>query len=558
MKHRRRTHQSLKDPALEFRMERDKELPLNGDLKLETTSSGHLRRHRRKLQSAPEEYEAVGQHIAIVGGGVAGLAAAARLAALGYRVDLLEAASEPGGKMRDFQANGFRFDGGPSLFTLPEVMEQLFADCGKRLSDYVTYDRLELVTRYFYPDGTQVNAWSNPERFASEMEQKIGEPATNVLALLKRAAFMYRITASVFIERSLHDWRNLLRISTFLRLFAIPRLGIFTNMYQFQKRWLRDGRSLQLFGRFATYNGSDPYRAPGTLSMIAHIEQDRGAFYPHGGMVALRNALYSLATDLGVNIRLNTRVDRFWIHEKRLKGLLLGEDREIYPIVVCANDILQVQRKQMPRKYAQQRFLSQELSTSAVVFHWAVRGSFPQLDLHNVFFSSHYRREFHHLQRSAVDLDPTWYVYISSKKNPADAPEGYENWFVMANVPAQRDLPWEELVLRLREEAIDRLSKALGVDLNNLVEEQRVITPIDMEKNTGAVGGALYGPASNSRWSAFLRQANRDRRIKGLFYCGGTVHPGGGIPLCLHSAAITADLIARAHPHPKAIRKHRR
>ena len=158
MKHRRRTHQSLKDPALEFRMERDKELPLNGDLKLETTSSGHLRRHRRKLRSAPEEYEAVGQHIAIVGGGVAGLAAAARLAALGYRVDLLEAASEPGGKMRDFQANGFRFDGGPSLFTLPEVMEQLFADCGKRLSDYVTYDRLELVTRYFYPDGTQVNA----------------------------------------------------------------------------------------------------------------------------------------------------------------------------------------------------------------------------------------------------------------------------------------------------------------------------------------------------------------------------------------------------------------
>jgi phytoene dehydrogenase-like protein len=180
------------------------------------------------------------------------------------------------------------------------------------------------------------------------------------------------------------------------------------------------------------------------------------------------------------------------------------------------------------------------------------------LDLHNVFFSAHYRREFQHLQRGEIDFDPTWYVYISSKKNPADAPSGFENWFVMANVPAQRDLPWEALVERLREEAFDRLSKALGIDLKSLVNEQRVITPLEMERVTGAVGGALYGPASNSRWSAFLRQANRDQRIKGLFYCGGTVHPGGGIPLCLHSAAITADLVARAHPHPKARKKHKR
>jgi phytoene desaturase len=473
-------------------------------------------------------------------------------------VDLLEAAVETGGKMRDFQADGFRFDGGPSLFTLPEVMEQLFTDCGKKMSDYVCYDRLDLVTRYFYPDGTQVNAWAVPGRLASEMEQKIGEPAQQVLSFLKRAAFMYRITAPVFIERSLHDWRNLLRPTNFLRLLAIPRLGIFTSMNHFQKRWLRHEQSLQLFGRFATYNGSNPYRAPGTLSMIAHIEQERGAFYPRGGMIALRNALHQLVADLGVNIRLNTRVDRFWIHEKRVKGLLLDEEREIYPIVVCANDILQVQRKQMPRKYVRSRFLGQELSTSAVVFHWAVRGSFPQLDLHNVFFSSHYRREFQYLQRAEVDPSPTWYVYISSKKNPSDAPRGYENWFVMANVPAQRDLPWEKLVDRLREDALDRLGEAMGLDLRVLVEEKRVVTPIEMEKATGAVDGALYGPASNSRWSAFLRQANRDGRISGLFYCGGTVHPGGGIPLCLHSAAITADLVTRAHPHTGGSKKHKK
>lgn len=515
-------------------------------------------RHRRPDRSRSEEYGVTGKRVAVIGGGVAGLATAARLSTRGYKVDLLEAGPETGGKMRDYRSDGFRFDGGPSLFTLPEVMEQLFTDCGKKMSDYVHYDRLDLVTRYFYTDGTQLNAWSQPGRLATEMEQKIGEPAQQVLAFLKRASFIYRITAPVFIKRSLHDWRNLLRPTTFLRLLAIPRLGIFTSMHRFQKRWLSHERSLQLFGRFATYNGSDPYRAPGTLSMIAHIEQECGAYYPRGGMVALRDALHQLALDLGVNVRVSTRVDQLWIHETRLKGLLVGEDREIYPIVVCANDILQVQRKQLPRKYRRSRFQLQELSTSAVVFHWAVLGVFPQLDLHNVFFSSHYRREFQYLQRGDIDIDPTWYVYISSKKNSTDAPDGYENWFVMANVPARRELPSEELLDRLRQDAMDRIGQAVGVDLRPLIEEKRVLTPIEMERATGAVGGALYGPASNSRCSAFLRQANRDRRIKGLFYCGGTVHPGGGIPLCLHSAAITADLVERGHPHPKATRKHQR
>jgi len=515
-------------------------------------------RSHRRSESKTESNDTSQLQVAVIGSGVAGLATAARLAARGYRVDLFESAPETGGKLRDYQADGFRFDGGPSLFTLPEVMEQLFADSGKQLSDYVEYERLELVTRYFYPDRTVVDAWSDPHRLAEELEKKVGESPARVMAFLKRAAFMFRITAPVFIERSLHDWRNLLRLSTFLRLFAIPRLGIFTTMHRFQKRWLRHERSLQLFGRFATYNGSDPYRAPGTLSLIAHIEQERGAFYPRGGMVALRNALHRLAVDLGVNIRVNTPVDRLWIHQSKVKGIMTGDSREIYPVVVCANDILQVHRRQLPHKYSRSRYQRMEPSTSALVFHWAVRGSFPRLDLHNVFFSSHYRREFQHLERGEVDADPTLYVYVSAKRNPADAPGGCENWFVMVNVPARRDLPWDEWVERLRNEALDRLGGALETDLRPLVTEHRVVTPVDMERATGAVGGALYGPASNNRWAAFLRQANRDMRIRGLFYCGGTVHPGGGIPLCLQSAAITADLVQRAHPIPKSAKKHRR
>lgn len=162
MKHRH-SKGHHKESAGEFRMEDPTDQPNHPNDDADAASSRHKHRHHRKSRSKTEEYEINSQTIAVIGGGVAGLAVAARLAARGYKVDLLEAASEPGGKMRDYQADGFRFDGGPSLFTLPEVMEQLFTDCGKRMADYVSYDRLELVTRYFYPDGTQINAWSTPK-----------------------------------------------------------------------------------------------------------------------------------------------------------------------------------------------------------------------------------------------------------------------------------------------------------------------------------------------------------------------------------------------------------
>lgn len=483
---------------------------------------------------------------AVVGGGISGMAAAARLQRAGYHVTLFEANSELGGKLTDYRWEDFRFDKGPSLFTMPELLEDLFAVCGKDLKDYIQYEQLKLVTKYFYPDGSKVNAWSDINAFATELEQVLQEPKIGVLAYFQRAKLMYDTTAPVFLHRSLHDLSNLLRFSTFLRVLKLPWLGVFKTMHRFNSSWFRQPKVIQLFDRFATYNGSDPYRAPGTLSLISYIEHGMGAFYPTGGMIAIRDAMARLLNDLGVEISLNTKIDGFFIHKAEAKGVKVDGHQQLYDLVVSAIDVMQANKlmTQEKRKVAPQK--RPELSSSAIIFHWAVKGTYPDLDLHNIFFNDQYRAEFDHIADGKLIPNPTIYVYVSSKEHPIDAPENHENWFVMVNTPPNQGQDWEGYVSKTRTYLKERLGTALGIDLDAVIINEHVIDPPSLERNTGSMGGAIYGPASNSKWSAFLRQSNKHRSLNHLYFCGGSVHPGGGIPLCLLSAKITVDLITKA------------
>lgn len=512
-----------------------------------SSSSNHKEQSHRHHRSKREHVftKVTGKRsCGVIGGGISGMAAAARMAAAGYSVTLYEAGPELGGKLTDYSWEGFRFDKGPSLFTMPEHLNELFMACGKRLDDYLQYDRLELVTRYFYPEGTRVDAWSEPDRFAQELQQQVGEDQERVRSYLKRAELMYETTAPVFLDKSLHDWKNLLRFSTFLRVLRIPWLGINTTMHRFNKRWFKHERTVQLFDRFATYNGSDPYRAPATLNLISHIELNKGAFYPRGGMIAIRNALATLCQEMGVQVRLNTRVDRLFVHESKVKGVVIGDDKDVHQLVISGIDIMQAEKRLIPRHYRNQKRLETELSTSAIIFHWAIKGQYPTLDLHNIFFTGHYHREFEYLRKGKLAADPTLYVYVSSKVHHSDAPAGHENWFVMVNTPPHVEQDWDSWVAEVRAYAHERLSEALGVNTSDLVLHESVMDPRDLERNTGSVGGAIYGPASNNKWAAFLRQANKHQKLKNLYFVGGSVHPGGGIPLCLLSAKITAELIS--------------
>lgn len=477
----------------------------------------------------------------IIGSGIAGMAAAIRLAARGRRVTVFEANGYPGGKLSAFEQHGYRFDAGPSLFTMPQYVDELFRLAGEDPSEYFRYQALETACRYFWPDGARLNAWTDPARFAREVERQLQVPARHVETFLDKSRQKYALAGHIFLEKSLHragTWLNAQALKAMLRL---PFYDLFSSMHRVHEKHFGHPKLVQLFDRFATYNGSDPYRAPGMLTIIPHFEHNIGVFYPEGGMHSITRALYELSLRLGVEYRFSTPVERILTHRGAATGLRAnGED---YPFdqVVSNMDVFYTYKKLLPGVPHPEHILRQPKSTSALIFYWGVRKTFPELDLHNIFFSGDYRAEFEAHQRGAVSDDPTVYVNITSKYTPSDAPPGCENWFVMVNTPCDAGQNWPEMIQIIRRNTLKKLGAMLHTDLEPLIANESVLEPRLIESRTSSHRGALYGYSSNNRMAAFLRHPNRGGPVKNLYHCGGSVHPGGGIPLCLLSAKIVEE-----------------
>lgn len=487
------------------------------------------------------------QTAAIIGAGIAGIAASIRLAVKGYQVHVLEANAYPGGKLSSFELDGYRFDAGPSLFTMPQLVEDLFRLAGRDPRHYFDYIRLDETCRYFWDDGTRLTAWANRERFAQEVETKLGEPARHVLDHLADSAEKYNITEKLFLHRSLHKlstWVNGDALNGYLRL---PKLQVFSTMNGANERRFRNPKLVQLFNRYATYNGSDPYQTPATMNIIPHLEYNIGAFFPKEGMIGITNSLVRLARDLGVQFHFNTRVTEVVAEGRQVTGLKTsasGAAIEHYDVVVSNMDVVNTFRKLLPEARQPERILRQPKSSSGLIFYWGVNRSFPQLGLHNIFFSNDYREEFNQLfAQHTLSDDPTLYLNITSKHKPDDAPPGGENWFILINAPNNTGQDWDALIDRTRQNIIRKLSHNLGVDLAPLITSEAILDPRSIEARTSSSQGALYGNSSNNRFAAFLRHANFSRQFENLYFVGGSVHPGGGIPLCLLSAKIATELI---------------
>ncbi|HKJ43501.1 MAG TPA: 1-hydroxycarotenoid 3,4-desaturase CrtD [Sunxiuqinia sp.] len=475
----------------------------------------------------------------VIGSGVGGLAVAIRLARLGCRVDIYEQAGQVGGKIRELRQDGFRFDTGPSLFTLPHLVDELLDEDLR-----FTYRRLDVVTKYFYEDGTQIQAFADVHQFADEIEQKTVVPASKVLSYLKHAALIYRLTTPIFIFNSFHrlskllTWRNLWRALQFLRLKT------FSSLHKVNENSFPDERIVQLFDRYATYNGSNPYKTPGTLSVISHLEHNLGAYFPGNGMYQIVQSLKEQADRLGVSFHFKTPIEKVWLDGKRLKGVVVNGEKQAVDVVVSDVDIQQFYTNLLPDTRRVSKMEQVEKSSSALIFYWGMKKSFPQLDLHNIFFSKNYKEEFDCLfeQKTMTD-DPTVYVFVSCKENPDDAPAGMENWFVMVNAPENVEQDWTEFRQQTRKNILKKLERILGEKLESQILFENVLDPVRIEECTGSFNGSMYGPSSNSPFSAFNRHPNFRRDIPGLYFVGGSVHPGGGIPLCLSSAKIVGEMV---------------
>lgn len=484
--------------------------------------------------------------IAIIGAGLGGLSAAARLAAKGNEVHIFEKNPVAGGKASQFYEQGFRFDTGPSLLTMPYVLDQLFHECGENPNDYLSLKKLETVCKYFFNDGTIINAYSDMDRFGQEICEKTIDDEEVLNDFFNYSKIIHDLTADLFLFNSPLNYKTLFNIKILKTLFNIHKIDTHRNVHQAVSSFFRDNRLIQLFDRYATYNGSNPFEAPATLNIIPYVEYFPGSYLPLGGIYSITESLKKLAEKKGVIFHFNSEVENIILEKKTALGVRVNHQDLFFDKVISNVDVNITYKNLLNdiSTFESKRYKKLKPSLSGVVFYWAVDKLFPQLETHNIIFSEDYKKEFDQLtKQKIIPAEPTIYIYISSKLNPADAPIGKENWFVMINAPYDNGQNWTKEIFNARKNIINKINKVLSINIEQNILFENILTPKDLEEKTAAHRGSIYGISSDKRSSAFFKQQNKSNTIKNLYFCGGSAHPGGGIPLVILSGKIVSDII---------------
>lgn len=479
--------------------------------------------------------------ILIIGAGLGGLATAIRLAKAGHQVQVWERNHGPGGKLKEFEDDGFRWDTGPSLLTMPHIIEELFTDAGRKMEDYLTLHRLPSACRYFWRDGTVID---EDEAFWQRKDVK---------RFLRYAKGIYDVSAETYLQHPLTQFWRSAKPSMLPKLRHLPKLMSPSSMAQTICRFFKDPHLRQLFMRFATYNGSSPFLTPTVFNLIAYVEAHFGPWYVEGGMFQLPLALERVAQEYGVTFRYQTTVAEV------VEGRATTEEDETeqFDYVICNGDCLQAKLTYLAAATSEDERWELERtkpSLSGLVFFFGVRGVDAKLGQHNIFFAEDYAREFIDIfDRRLLPTQPTIYINITSRSNPSHAPAGHENYFVLINAPGRwADETWPTETLEgYRNMVVGRLEHFGLENLDERIVTESIFTPCHFAHRDLAFMGALYGPVTHSIGEALLRPPMRSSVDPRVFFVGGTTHPGGGIPMVLLSGKMVAQAVERDIVKPR-------
>ena len=485
------------------------------------------------------------------------MAVAARLAVKGHTVTVVEQSSTYGGKLGSFTRAGFTFDTGPSLLTLPAVYRDLFAKTGGQLEDSVELVDLEPAFGYLFPDGSRVEMPGvDAGLCAAALGDAFGGTAeADWRAFMRRAADIWQVTRRPFLESPLTGPRDLIPLAR--NVSSLRTVAPLTSLRGLAAHYLHDPRLRMLVDRYATYTGSDPRKAPAALATVPYVEQTFGAYHVAGGLRRLADALHARTLERGVTYRMSSDVGEVRTDSARVTGVRLVSGEVLDADVVVANaDATHLYRDLVrdPRGAPPLRRLRRATpSLAGFVLLLAVHGRTPDLRHHNVWFPRDYDAEFDAIfgrHPQPVD-DPT--IYVCAPDDEAMRPDAdHESWFVLVNAPRHSTtgergtIDWT--VPGLAQSYRDRVLAVMasrGYDVRDRLLWNEIRTPADLEFDTRAPGGSIYGTSSNGTRAAFLRPANASP-VPGLFLVGGSAHPGGGLPLVGMSAEIVANLIGRA------------
>lgn len=480
------------------------------------------------------------ERVAIVGAGIAGLTAAAILGPRA-QVTVFERDDRSGGKIRQEILGNRAIDCGPTVFTLKPIFDQIFAACGERLEDHLALTPLDVLARHAWPDGSRLDLYADIGQSAEAIAAFAGKrEADAYLGYVKMARRVWETLYHPLIYQPDADFARMMVKTPPHQLI---RLNPYISLWRELSGRFRDERLRQLFGRYTTYCGSSPFKAPGVLSMIAHIEQ-QGVWSIDGGMKALAEALLRVAIKRGATFEYGAEIEEIEKQGGQVTGVR-GVKSARAPIVLFNGDIAALERGQVGSDThgSRQAPAKKERSQSAVTLCFSGESEGLPLHLHNVFFSSNYRAEFDNVfERGTLPDEPTVYVFAPDHDQPND---GTRRFFCLMNAPPHGDTNrYSEEDKRQCQSKILSHLKRCGLTLTPDPASMVTTTPAEFAERFPATGGALFGQPIHG-WRASFQRPGIRTETKGLYCAGGSVHPGSGVPMAALSGLMAAQAIIR-------------
>jgi phytoene desaturase len=482
-----------------------------------------------------------------------GLAAACVTAARGHKVTLYDKNAWLGGKAAVLHEGGFRFDMGPTILTVPRVLERIFAEAGRDMSDYLDLARLDPQWRCFFDDGTRIDLHESIDTMATEMDRfapgsGAGEGYRRFQGL---SAHLHDVSNRFFFWKSVEDLFDTINIRANLNpgtLRDVLSLRMGASVAGTIRGKVKDARLAQMLDHFVQYVGSSPYGAPAVLCAIAHMQAADGVWYPMGGTRAVAEALMKLATELGATFRPGTDVPSLSIRDGAVEGVTEPDGSVTrYDSVISNMDSVRTYRElvggEVGERYARKDF---EPACSGVVLYLGLKRRYDHILHHDFVFSRDPEEEFDFIYHKGEPApDPTCYIAAPSATDPSVAPEGGEALYVLVHTPYLRPHhDWSQMLPAYRQTILDKLKRTAGMtDIEERIVVERHLTPQDIHDRYKVLNGAIYGLASHGRFMGAFKPGNRSRQVRGLYLAGGAAHPGPGMPMVMMSGWIAADAL---------------
>lgn len=494
------------------------------------------------------------ENVAVIGSGLGGLAAACTLAARGYSVTVFEKNDWIGGKAAVLDAQGFRFDMGPTILTLPEVLRRIFAEAGEDLDDHLDLIRLDPQWRCFFGDGKildlveDVTAMSQRiDTFSQSDSDRLG-----YIQFIELAERLHQISERFFFWKPIEDLKDTfdfkknLDLKTLRDVLAL-RMG--HSVASTIRGHVKDKRLAQMLDHFTQYVGSSPFLSPAVLCSIAHIQTEGGVWYPQGGTRSVPEALGKLARQLGVSFKTNENVAKIIFQAGRVVGIDSDRGIQDFSAVVSNMDSVRTYRELLDDPNDDiKKLRKREPACSGVVLYLGLDQRYDHLLHHNFVFSDDPEQEFDAIYgKGELAPDPTCYVAAPACTDPSVAPTGGEALYVLVHTPYLRDdHDWNELFPKYRRTILQKLAKTADMpDLESRIRYESCLTPDMIHRRYKVLKGAIYGLASHGKFVGAFKPGNRSRQLNGLYLCGGSAHPGPGMPMAMMSGWIAGDALDR-------------